>query len=111
MSYKGPKFEGPRPPQSQKDANPLALCRIASADGVRPFNMTSFIWIQMDHNVAKIVCHSTSRQSVSPPRDRQNASFDPFDPHYLSGPCAKALNSASILERVSTSCFFALPCN
>ena len=42
MSYKGPKFEGPRTPQCQKNANPLALCRIASADGARPLNMTSF---------------------------------------------------------------------
>ena len=74
MSYKGPKFEVPRTPQCQKDANPLALCRIASADGARPLNMTSFLWIQMDHNVAKIVCHSSPRRNVPPPRDRQNAS-------------------------------------
>ena len=76
MSYKGLKFEGPRPPQCQKDANPLALCRITSADGARPLNMTSFSWIQMDHNVAKIVCHSCPRRNVPPPRDRQNASSE-----------------------------------
>ena len=76
MSYKGPIVEGPRPPRSQKDANPLALCRIASADGERPLNMTSFLWIQRDHSVAKIVCHSTSRRNVPPPRDRKNASSE-----------------------------------
>ena len=72
MSYKGPIVEGPRPPRCQKDANPLALCRIASADGVRP----SFLRIQRDQSVAKIVCHSTLRRNVLPPRDRQNASSE-----------------------------------
>ena len=74
MSYKVPKFEGPRPPRCQKDANPLALCRIASANGERPLNMTSFLWIQIDQSVVKIVCHSTPRRNVPPPRDCQNAS-------------------------------------
>ena len=59
-----------------KRCNPLALCRIASADGARPLNMTSFLWIQMDHNVAKIVCHSSPRRHVPLPRDRQNASSE-----------------------------------
>ena len=72
MSYKGPIVEGPRPPRCQKDANPLALYRIASADGVQPLNMTSFLWIQRDQSVAKIVCHPTSRRNVLPQRDRQN---------------------------------------
>ena len=76
MSYKGPIVEGPRPPRCQKDANPLALCRIASADGVRPLNMTSFLWIKRDQSVAKIVCHSTSRRKVSPPSNRQKASSE-----------------------------------
>ena len=76
MSYKGPMVEGPRPPRCQKDVNPLALCRIASADGVQPLNMTSFLWIQRDQSVAKIVCHSTSRRNVPPPSDRQKASSE-----------------------------------
>ena len=76
MSYKDPIVEGPRPPRCQKDANPLALCKIALEDGVRPLNMTSFLWIQRDQSVAKIVCHSTSRQNVPPPRDSRNASSE-----------------------------------
>ena len=76
MSYKGPIVEGPRPPRCQNDANPLALCSIPSTDGVRPLNMTSFLWIQMDSSVAKIVWHSTPRRNILPPRDCQNASFD-----------------------------------
>ena len=76
MSYKDPIVEGPRPPRCQKDANPLALCRIALADGVRPLNMTSFLWIQRDQSVAKIVCHLTSRRDVPPPSDCQKASSE-----------------------------------
>ena len=36
--------------------------------------MTSFLWVQRDHNVAKIVCHSASRRNGPLPSDRQNAS-------------------------------------
>ena len=36
--------------------------------------MTSFIWVQRDLSVGKIVCHLASRRTVLPPRDRQNAS-------------------------------------
>ena len=74
MYYRGTVVEGLRPPRCQKDANPLALCWIASAEGVQPLNMTSFLWVQMDQSVAKIVCHSASRRKDQPLRDRQNAS-------------------------------------
>ena len=36
--------------------------------------MTSFLWVQRDQSVAKIVCHSALRQNIPPPRDCQNAS-------------------------------------
>ena len=52
------------------------LCKIASADGVRPLNMTSFLWTQRGQSVAKIVCHLTSQRNVPPPRDRKNASSE-----------------------------------
>ena len=41
MYYRGTVVEGPRPPRCQKDANPLVLCWIASAEGGQPLNMTS----------------------------------------------------------------------
>ena len=74
MYYKGTIVEGPRPPRCQKDANPLVLCWIASAEGVQPLNMTSFLWVQRDKSVPKIVWHLASRQNDPPLRDRQNAS-------------------------------------
>ena len=76
MYYRGTVVEGPRPPRCQKDANPLSLCWIASAEGVQPLNMTSFLWVQMDQSVAKIVCHSASRRKAPPLRDRQNVSSE-----------------------------------
>ena len=68
--------EGSRPPRCQKDANPLALCWITSAEGVQPLNITSFLWVQRDQSVAKIVCHSASRRNDPPLRDLQNASSE-----------------------------------
>ena len=38
--------------------------------------MTSFLWVQREHNVTKIVCHSASRRNCPSSRDRQNASSD-----------------------------------
>ena len=76
MYYRGTVVEGPIPPRCQKNANPLALCLIASAKGVQPLNMTSFLWVQMDQSVAKIVCHSASRWNDPPLRDRQNVSSE-----------------------------------
>ena len=43
MYCKGTIVEGLIPPRCQKDANPLALCWIASAEGVRPLKMTSIL--------------------------------------------------------------------
>ena len=74
MYYRGTVVKGPRPPRCRKNANPLAFCWIASAEGVQPLNMTSFLWVQMDQSVAKIVCHSASRRNDPPLNDRQNAS-------------------------------------
>ena len=76
MYYRGTIVKGPRTPRFQKDANPLGLCWIASVEGVRPLNMASFLWVQRDQSVAKIVCHSTSRRNVLPPRDCQKASSE-----------------------------------
>ena len=76
MYYRGTIIEGPRTPRCQKGANPLVLCWIASAEGVRPLKMTSFLWVQRDQSVAKIISHSASRQNVPPPRDRQKASSE-----------------------------------
>ena len=87
MYYRGTVVEGPRPPLCQKDANPLALCWIASAEGVQSLNMTSFLWVQMDQSVAKIVYHSASRRKAPPLRDRQNASSEVATSRPTSAAC------------------------
>ena len=73
---RGTIVEGPRPPRCQKDVNPLALCWMTSTKGVQPLNMTSFLWVQIDQSVAKIVCHSASRRKDPPLRDCHHASSE-----------------------------------
>ena len=101
MYYRGTVVEGPRPPRCQKDANPLALCWIASAEGGQPLNMTSFLWVQMDQSVAKIDCHSDSRRKAPPPRDRQNASSEVI----TSRPTSAARHTSWAKEQAKNRCW------
>ena len=101
MCYRGTVVEGPRPPRCQKDANPLALCWIASTEGEQPLNMTSFLWVQMDQSVAKIDCHSASRRKAPPLRDRQNASSEVV----TSRPTSAAHHTSWANEQAKNRCW------
>ena len=57
-------------------SSPLALCWMASIEGMRPLNMSSFRWPHMDQSMEKGRCHSVDNRCVPALKDLQKASQD-----------------------------------
>ena len=97
----GTYVDWPEPLRYHDCSSPLASCWMASIEGMRPLNMTSFRWPHMDQSMEKSRCHSAENRCVPSPKDLQKASQDEISSRSTLARCHTDKETGQVMKRCS----------